>query len=517
MKTLLVLPLVNASLFAVVSPLHVEKIFSFLFLGCFYLFFKLYLKSINNMVNYSQRILMKTLILPLITASLFATTAPLHVEIDIYSNKAFINKSFELRDENKLVINIPINTNIQNIRYALPKACKITRSSILKQDLKEIKNKREKLIIKIDALRAKDALLKTLSLEKTKENIDIENISNYLVKNLIKNSLDIKALSDELKEFDKSIKQSDAELKLEFTCKEYGQTLKISYPKNGIKYTPFYNISANIPNKSVLIEKKATLFFTGNRDFENVDLNIYSYAYNQKVAPQKFYPRYLGQKKVAGFAKSMVDMDSESVANSEALIVTHQNLATKSVYKIESVNLKSNKNNLLDIDKEVVDASFKTVIDAYGSNRAYLEAVIKTDKNYSSAKANFFLNQNPISTRHIPVIKKGEETKLYFGEDEHIQITKELIKTLDEKTFFGDKQISTQNWKYTITSKKPYSTDIEFIERVPVSKDGDIVVKTLAKPPFSSQSAKGKTIWNFKLGPHAKKDIIFGYEIKKAD
>ena len=93
--------------------------------------------------------------------------------------------------------------------------------------------------------------------------------------------------------------------------------------------------------------------------------------------------------------------------------------------------------------------------------------------------------------------KKNIATKLYFGEDEHIQIKKELIKTLDEKTFFGDKRISTQNWKYTITNKKPYSTDIEFIERVPVSKNADIVVKTLAQPKFNSQGAKGKNYLEF--------------------
>lgn len=453
------------------------------------------------------------LILPLIGTALFATTTPLHVEIDIYSNKAFVTKSFELTDKKELLVKIPTNTHLQNIRYALPKECKITRSSILKQDHKEIEEKKAKLIIKIDALKAKELLLKTLSLETTKESAEIENISNYLVENLVENSLQIEALSAELQELSKSTKKLNNELKIEFTCMEYGETIKISYPKNGIKYTPFYNISANIPNKSITIEKKATLFLIGNQSFESVDLNIYSYSYNQKVAPQRFYPIYLGEKKAIQLTKSMIAMDSVAVSNSEAVAVSHQNLATKSLYRVKNVSLKNNENNLLNIDAEVMDASFKTVIDAYGSNRAYLETVIKTSKNYSAAKANFFLNQNPISARHISRIKKGKETKLYFGEDEHIQITKELIKTLDEKTFFGDKKISTQNWKYTISSKKPYSTNIEFIERAPVSKDGNIVVKTLAKPPFSSQSAKGKTIWRFKLNANAKKDIIFGYEI----
>ncbi len=145
-----------------------------------------------------------------------------------------------------------------------------------------------------------------------------------------------------------------------------------------------------------------------------------------------------------------------------------------------------------------------------------MEATIKTKKDYSGAHTNYFLNQNPIAARYMGKIQKNRNTKLYFGEDEHIQIKKELIKTLDEKTFFGDKKISTQNWKYTIINNKPFATDIEFITRIPVSKDADITVKTLAQPKFDSQSAKGKTIWNFKLKKDGKKEIIFGYEVSNS-
>ena len=209
-----------------------------------------------------------------------------------------------------------------------------------------------------------------------------------------------------------------------------------------------------------------------------------------------------------------MDTMEESAMNSP--IVQHEELATKSVYKIKEAKLKSGENNLLHVDKEIVDASFKTTIDAYGSNKAYLEAIFKSKKEYSGAYANYFLNQNPIASRYMDKIQKDKETKLYFGEDEHIQIKKELIKTLDEKTFFGDKKISTQNWEYTITNTKPYNTKVEFITRVPVSKDGDIKVKTLAQPKFDSQNAEGKTIWKFNLNPKTNKKIIFGFEVSNS-
>ncbi len=453
------------------------------------------------------------LILSTLTASLVASSTPLHVELDIYSNKAFFNKTYSLSNEGSISTKVPLETKIQSVRYALPKKCNITSSVIEKLDNKELSDKKTEIMLGIKALEAKEQLLKTLSLHDVKNSTEIEPITNLLVENLTQNSLKIKNLQDELEELDKELKKATQNLKITYTCKVEDEKLKITYPQKGIKYTPFYDISANVNNLSLDIEKKATLFYRGAEDYENADLNIYSYRYNQNTSPQRFYPKYLGQQKNIRSANKMMLTDSIQTETSNTPKSQHKNLTTKSVYTVTGVALKSGETNLVHIDKETVDASFKSTIDAYGSNKAYLEATFKTSKNYSDAQANFFLDQSPISTRYTKRIQKNRETKLYFGEDEHIVIKKELIKTLDEKAFFGDKKVSTQNWKYTITNEKPYSTNIEFITRVPVSKDGDIKVKTLAQPKFDTQSAEGKTVWNFRLDPMRNKNIIFGFEI----
>jgi len=455
------------------------------------------------------------LILSTLTVSLFSATTPQHVELDIYSNKAFLTKTYDINQSKEITTKIPQYISLEHIRYTLDESCSVESNSIKKLDTKELIKRKNEITYKLNALQAKSELLKTISLKDIKDSSKIENITAFLVEGLTKNMLEIEQLNQNIKEINKKIKQTNKELKVSFICKKKGKNIKITYPLNSIKYIPSYNISANIHNKSVTIEKKATLVYQGIEDYENIDLNIYSYRYNQNVAPQHFYPKYLGQKRAILYAKKSLAMDSMQVSAGENIKVQYLELATKSLYKIQGVKLKKDEKNLLHVNKEIVNADFKIIIDAYGSGKAYLEASIKTKKDYSGAQANFFLNQNPISARYINKIQKSKKTKLYFGEDEHIQIQKELIKTLDEKTFFGDKKISTQNWKYTITNKKPYSVNIEFITRVPVSKDGDIVVKTLAQPKFNSQSAKGKTIWNFKLDSSREKEIIFGYEVSR--
>ena len=472
---------------------------------------------------------MKTLLLLSITGvSLVASTLPLHVELDIYSNKAFLNKTYELSQRGKITTKVPIQTTLENVRYKLDKQCQVDNhilSNTLKEinpDIENLRKQRAQKLNEVESLIAKDALLRTLSLEKVEDFSKIEKISSYLTKNLVENFSLIENLKKDIEEIDNKIKNNEGvkeqfkELITSYTCNKIGKKLEISYPQNSIKYTPFYNVSANINNKSLTIEKKMTLFYKGVEDYQNIDLNIYSYRYNQNVAPQQFYPKYLGQKREILYAKSSMAMESIQKAAVNSPRIQHKELATKSLYKIEAAKLESGEKNLLHVDKEIVNASFKTIIDAYGTNKAYMQASIKTKKDYSGAHTNYFLNQNPIAARYMGKIYKGKETKLYFGEDEHIQIDKELIKTLDEKTFFGDDKISTQNWKYTITNKKPYSTNIEFIERTPVSKDEDIKVKTLAQPKFDSQSANGKTTWNFNLEANGKKNIIFGYEISNS-
>jgi hypothetical protein len=460
---------------------------------------------------------MKNLLLLLTTTvSLVAAITPTKVELNIYSNKAFLSKSYDLNQSSEVTTKIPQDITIEKIRYSLEEGCVVDSNTITKPKNKENIQKIQELTNRIKALKAKENLLKTISLKDIQQSEEVESISNLLVDKLTQNMAEIEYLKQQLIELDKKSKIKNSILKIAFTCDRDTRKVKILYPINIIKYTPFYNISANINNKSVTIEKEATLIYKGVENYDNIDLNIYSYRYNQDVAPQPFYPKYLEEKKVL-YAKNMLAMDSIQKSSPRKIMVKYQELATKSFYKIKNISLKKDERNLIHIDKTMLDASFKNIIDAYGSNKAYLQATIKTKKNYSSAQANYFLNQNPIATRYMDKVKKGQPTQLYFGENEHIQITKRLIKTLNEKTFFRDKKVSTQNWKYTIINKKPYSTDVEFITRVPVSKDANIKVKTLALPKFDSQSAQGKTIWNLKLQPNNKTEIIFGYEISKSN
>lgn len=476
---------------------------------------------------------MKKFILGLSTLGtlLCASTQPLHVSLDIYANAAFLNKTFMLEQEGEILTRVPAKTRFETIKYTISDACTV-RNSVL-SDTKEVKDElnehyekltlqKETLTYEIEALLAKETLLKSLSLKNESDPLKIDKIATYLTSNLSKNAQEMHALKKELLQIDEQLKNSKnqkreyKELKIYYTCTTQNSKLNIRYPQDSIIYTSFYDISAHINNKSVSIEKIANIDYKGSENFENIDFNLYSYALNKNSQPQTFYPDYLGEEKIQR-VKAMAYDSVMLNKNSTGLELSHEELDTKSVYKIQGAQLFYAKENLLHVDKEVLDASFKTMIDGYGTSKAYLEATVRTKKDYPSAMAKYSLGVNPLYSNMLQTIKKGKDVTLYFGEDEQVQVDKELIQTLDEKTFFGDTRISTQNWRFKILNTKPYSVDILFVHKTPVSKNADIVVKTLATPNFTSQNAQGKTQWNFTLDSNAGKSIIFGYEISKAN
>lgn len=476
---------------------------------------------------------MKKTLLTLSTlgVTLFANTPPLHVALDMYQNLSFISKTYALNQTGDIVTMVPSNLTLENIKNVISEACEITNSSLsdsikVKDSLSDKQEgltlEKDRLTYQINALEAKESLLKSLSLKNENEPSKIDQISSYLTATLVKNYQELDSLKKELQTVEEELKKSTRasrdykELEISYTCNSQNSQLQVQYPLHNIAYTSFYDISASITNKSVSIEKNANLDYRGVENFDLIDFNLYSYAYNVNVAPQPFYPEYLGEAKKVLY-KTMAVNNVAMRESSDLVQVAHEELATKSVYHIKGAILISGDKNLLHVDKEVTDASFTTAIDGYGTSKAYLQATITTKKDYEQGFAKYALNSNPIAARQLEGIKKGRETTLYFGEDEQVQVEKELIKTLDEKAFFGDKRISTQNWRFKIINKKPSSTEIRFIHRTPVSKDANIIVKTIAVPNFNTQDAEGKTVWNFTLEPNEGKSIIFGYEVSKSN
>jgi hypothetical protein len=458
--------------------------------------------------------------------------------LDIYANKSFLTQEFKLLHSGQIELKVPSHVNLSDIQYTLDSKCKITQDSLSKklefqsknsEKIDEISNKIQTLENEKKSLLAKEELLKTLSLKTEYDFKKIEKITEYLTKNISQNAHMIDAIDKQIATLKKELetiepfKKEYKALHVNYDCFENRANIKITYPFENLNYKPFYEIDANENLQKISIKNRALLMQDGLEDLADIELNLFSYAYNKEVNPHPFYPEYLYKKPEIAYKDTMLAsaapkvLTRQNIAQEKTSVIELEELSTQYVYKIKNITLGLAKPTIIDIGEDVYDASFASLIDGYGTNKAYLEATFTPTKEYQRAEAKLSLNSLPIAQRTLQHIQKETPMKLYFGLNQFLHVNKELIKTESQKTFFGNSEIDTQKWRYTLDNKSKKALHVNFLQRAPVSKDGDITVKTIAEPAFTIQSAEGKISWVFELKPDETKEIVFGYEITKKE
>lgn len=471
------------------------------------------------------------LLITLIYTSLYASTS-----LEVYTNTFFLKQNFI--SPKQINVKLPLHVKLENIRYELSSNCEIKSESISqkkklfnggKNSLKKLEDEKEFLDITIDALESKKRLLASLSLKDESDFSKIERISDYLEKNIITIESKISTTNKKISKIDKEISKLTQKVKeyknlqVSFICKSDNANVSIAYPIQSIEYTPFYEIYANTKSKTLHLLSKTTITQNELEDLKGIDINIYSNAFNTDIKPRIFYPNYLKKRKrvssleMAAAPRTMMAVGgSKKRSYSKNKKIVRKTLNNIYSYTIPNVDLLLNKKSIITLDNENIETNFSYLIDGYGSNKAYLKASFKPTKTYKNGEAKLFLNSMPIAKTYIKTLREKDKNVLYFGENQFISIKGKLIETEDESSFFAG-ETSTQKWQYTIANNNSFSTDIEFITRTPVSKDGDIKVTTIAEPKFTKQRATGKTIWEFTLKHDEVKKILFGYTIQKSE
>lgn len=462
---------------------------------------------------------MKKAIFSLITVA-FSLQA--NTSLDIYTNKFFLSHSFDSPKE--IELQVPAYTTLENIFYKMDQNCVLNSQNLTKskklenKNLEKLQEKKTTLQIKEKALKAKENLLHTLSLNEGFDLQKIEKMSAYLEKNTIKIENELAKMEKEIEQVTSQINEIQSKpqeyktLHVSFTCKKDSSVI-ISYPSQDIGYKPFYEVSANTTKNSLTISSKASLIYKGFEDLKNIQIHIFSHAYNQNINPTPFYPQYLGETEEYDSIRMTKALSfSEKAQN---VVAKRQDLQTLYSYTLSHKNLLPNKTVLLSLEKQKLNATYTYLIDAYGTSKAYIQADFQPQKTLIDGSAKLFINSLPLGDIYLPKLTKKVESSLYFGENQFVHVKKELLSTQEDKGFFAG-TTSIRKWKYTLNNTSNQAVKINFVTRTPISKDPDIKVKTIAKPDFTKQNAEGKTSWEFTLQPAEVKEIIFGYEINKS-
>jgi uncharacterized protein (TIGR02231 family) len=462
--------------------------------------------------------------------------------LDIYKNKSFVTQELNISSTSSDLIG---RVYLPDVKFWVNGICNIEDTNMVFNNYSKdklsiaINDAKRELVFKqneIKSVKNEIASLSSIKYEKDAVNLqNIKDVSSFIKKETINNYNLIYTYNQELKKINEKLndlslkKSSDIYSKIYYniTC-EKDSTVRITYPISNVSVNNVYDINAKSKESKVEIKNSAFLLQSSGFDFENIDVNLFSYYYSNQVNPNRFFPLYLDEEKKKIFKRIAKKMST--VADKEMMEVSmmsspsrsvkskpiYKESATRAYFKASNINLKSGENKQVVFSNETYDTKNTIEIDAYSASKAFYKVAFTSPKLYTSLNTKVYLDSAFVGNSYLKEIKKDKETYLYFSEDKFIDVKKELITDMKEKPFFSMSKLKTEKlWKYTITNNHKVKKTISLVERLPVSKHEDIKVKLISKIKYTKKDANGKISYDFDLKPNEKKIIEFGYEVEK--
>lgn len=470
----------------------------------------------------------RLIILPILATSLFANIDV--KSLDIYKNITFVKQKL---DSTKNTQKLLSSVKLEDIKFLASQNCSLNDYSLEEKEQRDelsklIAETKDKIVYKqnrIKALKSNISFLEKTSITQVSNVKMLEESSSFLKKEILENYNYIHEIQGFIKEDQKELNellkkrvlQNTSFLNYDLKCK--GDVF-VYYPIKNIKKNGLYDINYNSSKKE--LEIKNTYFITQSTgvDFKNIDVNLYSFSYFDRIQPQKFYPQYLDLNMPVALASPKVMLSKARVENFSDQEVKpsfeYNEDTTRSYFTALNVNLKSGKEQQVLFSNEKYKGESLIEIDGFSSSKPFYKVDFKSDKLYGYINSKLYLDNSYIGKSNINSIKKDEESSLYFSSNKFIDIKKELIKDMKEEPFFSLNKIKTQKiWKYEIKNNSNKEESISLIERVPVSKHEDIEIKLIGSTKVTKLEKNGKILYDFKLKPNETKTIEFGYEISK--
>ena len=467
-------------------------------------------------------------LLPLLSITLFAAI-PAESILEIYTNTSFLKQKFNV-GSGSFSTTVPSFVTLEGLQLKTPctiEEKKLTKAldidDALQSKITEATRIKESLERDKAVLLAKYTLLTTLKLDKTA----LENIASttQTFGDLIASNLETQAslqsqidkATEDLREL---LKKRDSfqskTLTLALTCKGPAE-LETFFPLQGLNAQKLIRFDAFTQEKSLTISQSAFIHHGLGEDLKNVSLRLYSFAFNRFVTPLPFQPYYIDVTPPQESRVMAKNLMMDATAESTALTAPAQEmfLSTKRVWEAHRVTLPTGEKTEVLFNTQELPASFDTEVDGYGTTFAYAKVDFTPKESIEAGNAKFILDGILIAQKYQPSLIKEKKTHLFFGQNDHIHVAKELVKDYTNETLFGGKQTTEKLWNYTITNRSVQHQKITFKERLPLSKHEDIIIKPLGEPKPHSISTKGQAVWTLDLDAGQSYSLSFGYALTR--
>jgi len=426
----------------------------------------------------------------------------------------------------------------------------------LKQKVEALEDALKKLNDEADVLKAKEEFLKSVKLgapELIAKDLQSGRVSpdawrqalSFMAEELGRVMARKVALTREVKTAEEQLKaaqdeynaaraaiENRKEVRFDFDADAGTYTVRLSYVVGyGANWSPYYELRAKPGEGSVGITYFAKLVQSTGEDWDRVKVVLSTtQPASGQTAPEP-YPWYLSLEEEYHRTASRMMLKAEAAPAppagdfagmfADSLAITPVETGISLQYVVPGrVSLKSGEPaKKLELHETALPAEFSYYVLPRTSQQAFLRGKManSTDFVFLPGQANTYVGEEFTGSTWLSSIAPQESTEVSFGVDERVKVKRELVKSFKSKGgLFAKTEKQQFVYKTTVENYQPKAIDIEIVEQVPVSQQGEIKVSvTKVEPRFLEEDKdKGTYTWKPRLEPKAKFEINFEFQVE---
>jgi uncharacterized protein (TIGR02231 family) len=331
-------------------------------------------------------------------------------------------------------------------------------------------------------------------------------------------------------------------------------TIQISYFVNNAGWTPVYDLRAEDINSKIEFAYRAQVHQSTGTDWEKVKLTISTGNpviggeapildpwYLSIYQPVLQYVTVEDKSEAANYAYEMAapqatwDSNTSVGFASGAEGATYQLSSAVNTYNwAPTISSGVNATFTIDVNYDIPsDGQMYDVVmqkqqftARYGyvtvpklSSDVFLRAQVTDWAQYAllPGESNVYFKGTFVGKGFIDPALANDTLNLSLGRDNAISVKRDQVKDFCKSSLFGGKKNTSKVYDISVTNNKKVGIDIEVLDQVPVSQDGEISVDIESVDGGALDMASGKVSWKTNIAPggNFKKQLKFNVSYPK--
>ena len=314
-------------------------------------------------------------------------------------------------------------------------------------------------------------------------------------------------------------------------------TLNVSFLTSGASWAPIYDLRAKEDSKTIELVLKAQITQNTGMDWKAIRLTLSSGqpglgAQKPEISPISVYFEENRPMAVYGKRKMAVSMDMPTTAESsqgsdmenmaltgaapQAVMVDNGGLNL--AYTLEqTANLPSSPQmQTVEIRKQELPAILRLAAAPLLDQDVFAIAIIRDYGTFNLLRGqlNVFYDGTYTGQSYLPASTAQDSLVVSLGRDRKVLAKRESVPSKESKNFFGNEKRQAYQFEITLKNNRKDATVVRLEDRVPISRNGSIVVDRNELTGGIVDEATGKVIWDIALTAGQSKKIILYYTIK---